>query len=199
MGRRTGTRDSSARQLGLLIVIAVVVQMFVVQPARADPISDKKKEAARLVDRIEELTTRAEQLAEHYNQAAYELQVLDDQVHEAEVKLAQKRVEIASASNRLGVVALRVFVHPGEADPLLGALSESGNASDAVLRAGLTRLAVGDDQKSADELRRGREDAQAGQADLEAKRREQGAAARYLKSRRGDAGPTCAVPLVAEQ
>lgn len=186
MGRRTGTRDPSKRHLGLLIVIAVLAQVFVAPPATADPISDKRKEAARLVDRIEELTTRAEELAEQYNQAAYDLQVLDDQVHEAEVKLAQKRVEIASASSRLSVVALRVFVHPGEADPLLGALAGGEGTSEAVLRAGLTRLAVGDDQKSADELRRGREDAQAGQADLEAKRREQGAATRYLKSRRTD-------------
>ncbi|MEP6661632.1 MAG: NlpC/P60 family protein [Acidimicrobiales bacterium] len=169
-----------------MIVVAVLVQVFVTQPSAADPISDKKKEAARLADRIEQLTTRAEQLAEQYNQAAYDLEVLDAQVHDAEKKLALKRVEISVASSKLSSVALHVFAHPGETDPLLSVLDSGAGASDSALRAGLNRLAVGEDQRAADELRRGREDAQAGQADLEAKRREQATAKSYLSSRRKD-------------
>ncbi len=144
-----------------------------VAPASADAISDKKKRAAQIADRIDALNTKAEVLAEQYDKAQLDLATLDASINAAVAKLAQRKAEISLAQSQMGDWALRTYIHGGLSDPLLGVLEGVGAAGDAALRQGYLDIAVGRDQRSADELRRSRLDAEAVQADLEGKRRDQ--------------------------
>ena len=141
--------------------------------ARADAITDKKRKASQLVDRIDALNTKAEILAEQYDKATVDLANLDLSIKQAEAQLAQKRAEISLAQSQMSSWALRTYIHGGLSDPLFGVLNGAGVAGDAALRQGYLDLAVGRDQRSSDELRRSRLDAEAVQADLAVKHRDQ--------------------------
>jgi len=139
--------------------------------ASADPISDKRRQASHLVDQIERLNTRAEVLAEQYNKAVIDLQGLTDQVRQAQDHLNQRKKEISLAQSQMGEWALQSYIHAGATDPLLQVLVDGNVSSDVALRDGYVQVAVGADQRSADELRRSREDAQNVEVDLQAKLR----------------------------
>ena len=73
----------SARQL-VAIALAVGAVVGVVQPARADSSDDKKRQAAQIADRIEQLGDQAASLGEAYNGAQIALQKAQADVADAE-------------------------------------------------------------------------------------------------------------------
>jgi cell wall-associated NlpC family hydrolase len=79
-------------------------------PAGADPIADKQAEAQRLSDRLDQLGTRAEQLAERYNAATVAASKVQSDVDTAAADLAAANEQLATQRQALNEVAVRVYV-----------------------------------------------------------------------------------------
>lgn len=89
-------RSRSSLRLVLLsaaAAVAVLAGAIVVGPAAADPISDKKAEAAQIGAQLAQLQDRQNQLNGQYEQANYELKLAQEKVAAAKALAAQTAAE----------------------------------------------------------------------------------------------------------
>lgn len=77
--------------------------------AAADPIADKKAQAAQLAAQIDQLTTRQEQLAERYNAAQLKADTLKTQAAQAAANLAKARDQITKRRSAVQQVAVDAY------------------------------------------------------------------------------------------
>ncbi|MCI0636399.1 MAG: hypothetical protein L0206_21155, partial [Actinobacteria bacterium] len=82
------------RHFGALAVL-LVAAVLAPQPATADPIEDKKAEAARIATRLEELRHQVEVIAEAHNDAVLELESLRAEFAAAQTEHAATEAEMA--------------------------------------------------------------------------------------------------------
>lgn len=115
-------------------------------------IDEKRREAAEVADRLESLRTRAEQLAEDYNDAQVRLAELTEAVAATEAALATKQASFESVRSRMNDWAVRSYVEGSSMDPVLSVLSPTSEGS-LVGAEGYTSVALGRDDRLGDELR----------------------------------------------
>lgn len=116
-------------------------------------IDDKRREAAVVADRLESLRTRAEQLAEDYNDAQVRLAELTEAVAVTEASLATTEASFESVRSRMNDWAVRSYVEGSSLDPVLSVLSPSEGSDSLVGAEGYTSVALGRDDRLGDELR----------------------------------------------
>jgi peptidoglycan DL-endopeptidase CwlO len=116
------------------LVVSMSVVVGVAAPVSADPIADKKAQAARLAAKIAKLKTQAEMLAEQYNKARYELGLLDKELVVAESQVQTRTNESQGLRAEISRVAVRSYVYgAGDTGPLTGVLVDQDTPREAYL------------------------------------------------------------------
>ena len=138
------------------------------RPAGGDPIADKKAEAARLAQQLEEQGRQVSVLAERLNQARLAADRLEQQVRTAEAGVAAAERELAGVRARLRDRAVESYVS-GQPLPM-EQLLVSGSVGDVMVRETYVATVVGQERELAGTLDEARERRRQEQADLEAAR-----------------------------
>jgi cell wall-associated NlpC family hydrolase len=145
-------------------VLAPALSAVGAHSAAADPLSDKRAEAAALSQRIQQLGQEEEALSERYDQATLALQAAQQRVNQATRQLSVDQGNEATARSALTKVAVNSYVNGGSeitqitrnAQPLnsvnenlvrdeyLGSLS--ANESDVIDQYHLASLKMNDDR-----------------------------------------------------
>jgi cell wall-associated NlpC family hydrolase len=145
---------------GVIALALFAVPAFASSSAFGDPISDKRSEAARVADRLEELQEQAEVLAEQYNDARLALAQV-----EAKVEAAQERVADAKASLRrrtadVAEYAVNAYVLGDQGSGAVEVLSAT-DGTEVGRRQGYASAAIGNREDLLDRLRSARAEASA--------------------------------------
>jgi cell wall-associated NlpC family hydrolase len=162
---------------GVLVVAAVPLG-----GAGADPISDKRDQAAKIADQIDTLNAQGEALAERYNATNQQLSDLQAQFATTKQKIAANDAALTAAKIQMHAWALRAYIHAGSGDALLTVLAgpPASELNAASLRQGYSELAVRKDQRAADEFTRRKSAATALAAQLSSERDAQSVLQRQL-------------------
>lgn len=118
--------------------------------ARADEISDKKAQAAQIAAKIDQLGQTIEQYAEAANGAQIELDSLNQQVADAQGKVAAAQAERDVHKGEIKSYAVKAYVSGGDTSHTLAA---TGGDGDLGQRASYLNAAAGNRQQLIDGLR----------------------------------------------
>lgn len=141
----------------LLALLAVLPVVALVPPAAADSIAEKRAEAQRVADELEQLQDRVSVLAEQHHQAQSRLDELERQVADNQVALERTTQQEDQARLRLQDWAVRAYVNVDADSGLVSILSSDG--SDLGQRVGYVDAALRRDRRVIDDLRAAEEDA----------------------------------------
>ncbi|CAM8636755.1 Endopeptidase, NLPC/P60 domain containing protein [Acidimicrobiia bacterium] len=154
-------KRSRSLRLGFVSLSAAVVLLLgavVVGPASADPLSDKKAEAARIGEQLAQLQDRQQELNGQYEQANYELQQAQEKVNAAKVLAAQTAAEADVRREDLRQYAVAAY-QSGNDSPEFDALI-SNDASTGVQKRSYLQSLSGSRQDLVDALNAARQKAE---------------------------------------
>jgi cell wall-associated NlpC family hydrolase len=139
-------------------VAALILGAVVVGPASADPLSDKKAEAARIGEQLAQLQDRQQELNGQYEQANYELKQAQEKVNAAKVLAAQTAAEADVRREDLRQYAVAAY-QSGNDSPEFDALI-SNDASTGVQKRSYLQSISGSRQDLVDALNAARQKAE---------------------------------------
>jgi cell wall-associated NlpC family hydrolase len=165
MSRRSRLH-AAALTVGLLLTATIPASQVA-----ADSVEEQQRKVEQIVDELERLAEKADQLVEDHVVAVDNKNRLDAEVAAAQAAVAQKEAELTTLQGEMAKVAIRAFV--GSSETPLGPLFEdSSTFTDAVQREQLSRVALSVGTFTADELDVAVKALDAARADLAAKRDE---------------------------
>lgn len=144
--------------LSLGAAVALLLGVVVVGPASADPLSDKKAEAARIGEQLAQLQDRQQELNGQYEKANYELQQAQEKVNAAKVLAAQTAAEADERREDLRQYAVAAY-QSGNDSPEFDALI-SNDASTGVQKRSYLQSLSGSRQDLVDALNAARQKAE---------------------------------------
>lgn len=156
----------SRRRVGLLVGLMALLVASLSAPAFANPIDDKRAEAARLAQQLDAQNRQIEILDEQYNQAVLHQTDTQSALTTAQAQLQVAESNLADARQRLATNAVDAYVHGGTTaiiDQLVGS-----NGQDMPLRKAYAETATGDEQQAVDGLHAAVGDLRAREATLQA-------------------------------
>jgi cell wall-associated NlpC family hydrolase len=162
-------KRSRSLRLGFVSLSAAVVLLLgavVVGPVSADPLSDKKAEAARIGEQLAQLQDRQQELNGQYEQANYELQQAQEKVNAAKVLAAQTAAEADVRREDLRQYAVAAY-QSGNDSPEFDALI-SNDASTGVQKRSYLQSLSGSRQDLVDALNAARQKAEEDEVRLKA-------------------------------
>ncbi len=165
---------------GLLLVAGLAA------PASADPIADKKAEAAKLAKRIEELRVWAEQLTEQYNKAKFDLAQLEVELAYSQAQVTAKDEESSALASRATQVAIQAYLYGGAASGPTQVI-EQVNGSDNAPREAYLSTVLGDLSDISDQVRAVRQDASIRQKKLDEQQARKATLIKSTESKRVEA------------
>jgi len=134
------------RQLGALLVMAIVAVQMLAPVASADPLSAKRAQAARLADEIERAENRVSIAAERVNVARIKVDSLRSQVADAEAKMRDADARTGRVKTELRAQAVQTYMRGGQ--PLAAA-----NGADPARAGAYVRLMATAATDAIDEMR----------------------------------------------
>ena len=160
------------RRISHFLVAASTV-VFVVPAAFPEAVqasvSDQRREVERVVDELDRLHTQADILAEDWAVAEDDLRRLDQEVIEAEARVAAKEAELNALRGDLSEMAVRAFT--GSGGDVLGPLfSNAEQYGDTLARDQFSRVALSVGTTTTDDLDEFVAELDAERAELERKR-----------------------------
>jgi peptidoglycan DL-endopeptidase CwlO len=160
------------RRISHLLVAASSV-VFVVPAAFPEAVyasvADQQREVERIVDELDRLHTQADILAEDWAEAEDNLRRLDQEVIEAEARVAAKEAELGALRGDLSEMAVRAFT--GAGGDVLGPLfSDAEQYGDTLSRDQFSRVALSVGTTTTDDLDQFVDDLEAERQDLADKR-----------------------------
>ena len=171
------------RRLGAaLVVVASLIPFFGAPSAGATTVAQKQAEARRLAGQLDAVGNR--------------ISVLDEQLNQAHLRVAQAQASLSAAADkvrvtdlRVATVAQRVASRAVESYVAGGGLSQAiqlmnGSGSQLPVRQQYLQVAAGTDRRALDDLRAAREDLVVQQSQLSSVRRQALAAAANVAARR---------------
>jgi len=154
---RPRTRPGQAhRLLAALLVVPALLAIVVASPgafapAGADPIADKRAEAARLADKIDQLNERLEVLYEDLTEARNTVAALDAKIAETEQALAATEAESASTKQLIRDQAIQSYMAGFVGfEPAMSSITSIGEVTVAEQ---YTEVIIADSADSVDALR----------------------------------------------
>lgn len=144
------------RALGLFVAFLTLGVVAFPQAASADQISDKQAQATAIAAKVDELNHTIERYAEQANGAQIELDQLDQQVADAQAKVAAAQAQQEAHRGELRSYAIDAYVHG--TDDHSNALASSTDLTDLGQRQGYLSAASGNRQQLIDQLRATEED-----------------------------------------
>jgi peptidoglycan DL-endopeptidase CwlO len=166
---------------GLLLVAGLAA------PASADPIADKKAEAAKLAKRIEELRVWAEQLTEQYNKAKFDLAQLEVELAYSQAQVTAKDEESSALASRATQAAIQAYLYGGAASGPIQVI-EQVNGSDNAPREAYLSTMLGDLSDITDQVKAVRQDASIRQKKLDEQQARKATLIKSTESKRVEAG-----------
>jgi len=100
--------------VGFSVVASTLATTSVAPRAAADPLADKRAEAAQLVQRIQQLGQQEDALSEQYDQATITLAAAQQRVDQATQQLASDQRALATARSSLTNEAVNAYVSGGD-------------------------------------------------------------------------------------
>jgi cell wall-associated NlpC family hydrolase len=138
--------------LAATMITSIIALSVAPRPALADPVSDKKAQAAALAQKINADARQVEVLAEQYNGAEYHLSQVQQQLADAEQHLQVARGDAERNRASLAREAIIAYVHGGlSASPTMKSFSGS---VDLAVQQGYFRLATSNQADALDQLRK---------------------------------------------
>lgn len=157
------------RVLALAVVAALAVPALHPVPVTASPVDQQRARVEQIVDELERLEEQANQLAEDYVVALDEKAALDEEIVEAEARVAAKEAELEELRGDLGEMAVRSFVGGGTS-PLGPLFEDTSDLTDVMQREELARVALSAGTVTTDELDEAVKELEAERRQLEDKR-----------------------------
>ena len=139
------------RVLPVAIIVSLVVPAMAPRVASADSVDQQRQRVEDIVDELERLEERANQIGEDYVEAIDTKAQLEVEITAAEARVAAKEAELGELRLNLGEMAQRSFVGGGTA-PLGPLFEDSSNLNDAIQREELARVALSAGNVTTDEL-----------------------------------------------
>lgn len=159
------------RLIPVVLASALMVPAFTPTVANASPVDQQRQRVEDIVDKLERLEEDARRIGEEYVLAVDAKALLDEEIVDAEARVAAKEAEINDLRGDLGEMAIRSFV--GAGDTPLGPLFEDTDNLNAVMqRDELARVALSAGTVTTDELNEIVKDLEAERAELGRKRTE---------------------------
>src|SRR5262245_31987841 len=178
-------RGQRAFALSLVALVVAAVGVLPV-PAGADPVADKQAEANSIAGKIDQLNHTIERNAELANQAQIELDGLNQQVTDAQGKVAAAQAEHDKHEGELRDYAVNAYVHGTDAVSQAQA-STGSDPSDQGQRQGYLTAASGNRQQLIDTIRATEEDLNSKIAQLNRAKSSAEAKAKDLKNQQSAA------------
>jgi peptidoglycan DL-endopeptidase CwlO len=166
---------------GLLLVAGLAA------PASADPIADKKAEAAKLAKRIEDLRVWAEQLTEQYNKAKFDLAQLEVELAYSQAQVTAKDEESSALASRATQAAIQAYLYGGAASGPMQVI-EQVNGSDNAPREAYLSTMLGDLSDITDQVKAVRQDANLRQKKLDEQQARKATLIKSTETKRVEAG-----------
>ena len=133
------------------LVITLLVPAMTPTIASAQSVDGQRQKVADIVDELDRLEEKSNQLAEDYIEAVDTKTQLDAEIVDAEAAIAAKEAELDQLRGSLSEMALRSYVGGGAA-PLGPLFEDSTNLSDVLQRDELARVALSAGDVTSDEL-----------------------------------------------
>ena len=156
----------SRRRVGLLVGLMALLVASLSAPAFANPIDDKRAEAARLAQQLDAQNRQIEMLDEKYNQAVLHQADTQSALTTAEAQIQVADANLADARQRLAANAVDAYVHGGSTAIIDQLVGSSGQ--DMPVRKAYAETATGDEQQAVDALHAAVADLKAREATLQA-------------------------------
>ena len=160
-GKVSSVKRSRSLRLGFVSLgaaAALILGTVVVGPASADPLSEKKAEAARIGEQLAQLEDRQQELNGQYEKANYELRQAQEKVNAAKVLAAQTAAEADVRREDLRQYAVAAY-QSGNDSPEFDALI-SNDASTGVQKRSYLQSLSGSRQDLVDALNAARQKAE---------------------------------------
>ena len=157
------------RRLGVFVGVALLLSLLTASASWADPLSDKKAEAARIQAQLDRQGDQVSILAERSNRARLRVSELEGSLTKAQADLARSDERLQAVRGRLVGVAVLAYVHGG-ATSLIGHLARGGQ-DDMIVRTQYLRVTAADQRQVIGELKAAKDDFRSDQARLEADRK----------------------------
>ena len=168
------------RRLGVLVGIALLFPMFTAPASWADPLDEKKAEAARLEAQIDRQGAQVSILAEKANRARLKVSEVEGSLARTEVDVARSDERLRLVRSRLAQAAVIAYVHGGS-NSMIGKLARGGR-DDMVVRTQYLRVTSADQRKIIAEVRAAKEDLASQKSRLESERKAAAEAAAVASS-----------------
>lgn len=163
-----------------------------VPTALADPLSDKKAQAAKLERQIEEQGRKVSLLAERYNQARLEVERIEGSIRITDGTLERSQQRMDEARSRMAQAAVLAYVHGGS-NAMLSKLTTLN--SDAVVRHQYLRITALDQREMIGQLGAAREDLSDVRSELESQQKDAAEALEEVEATRREAAAAEAAQL----
>jgi cell wall-associated NlpC family hydrolase len=167
------------RLLPVAAAVALIVPAMTPQVASASPVDQQRQHVENIVDELERLQEQANVIAEDYNEAIGTKAQLDQEIVEAEQRVAEKEAELTKLRGDLSDMAVRSFVGGG-GNPLGPLFEDATDVNEVLQRDQLARVALSAGDATTDELDALVADLQSERDELDRKRAEADALADQL-------------------
>jgi len=173
------------RALPVALAAALLVPAMTPTVASAQTVDQQRQRVEDIVNELERLEEKANDIAADYVEAIDSKTELDGEIIEAEARVAAKEAELALLRDDLGEMAIRSFVGSGST-PLGLLFEDSSNINDVLTRDELARVALSTGNVTTDELDAAVEDLEEEKADLDDKRDQAAQLAETLEAAQSD-------------
>ena len=156
------------RRLGVLVGIALLFPIMTAPASFADPLADKRAEAARIQEQLARQGEKVSVLAERSNRAALKSAEVEGSLAKAAADVARSDERLQLVRGRLATAAVVAYVHGGN-NALIGKLVR-GNQDDMVVRTQYLRVTAADQRRVIGEVRSAKQDFETQKSRLEGER-----------------------------
>jgi peptidoglycan DL-endopeptidase CwlO len=182
----------------VLVVLALLAPVLAAAPAEANSIERKRREAARIAERLDALDEQAGRLDEDYLEARLRLADVTQRVTDAEVDVVETEGQMRLTSRRAAQWAVRAYVDRSAGAGMVD-LFVGGADGTAAYRAGYADFAQGNDRDLADALAASAEDLDRARLRLQEQKDEQRALNAQLEQQREELEATIAETEVLQR
>ncbi len=163
------------RRLGVLVGIALLFTIVTAPGSFADPIADKRAEAARIEEQLERQGQKVSVLAERSNRAQLKVAEVEGSLAKTQADVARSDERLRETRSRLATAAVLAYVHGGS-NSMIGKLAR-GSQDDMIVRTQYLRVTVADQRRIIGDVRSAKQDFELHTSRLQDERKAAAAAA----------------------
>lgn len=172
--------------LAAALSAALLLGVLIPGSASADPLDDKRRQAAGIADQLDRLIEQMDALGENYSEALVQQEELSVEIKRAEADVAVAEAQLSQMRGTLYASAVNQYMHGGRNSTLTNLFASSGGVQDALQRSQLTNIAMNQGSLTTDQLDATATELIKKKNVLERKRKQAESVAENVKKREGD-------------